>query len=174
VYTDPDLVWGDGAVPDDVTAMHQLAATLALARVRPRGLTVTDAALLLGITGAELRRKVVPVERSGGFKRPQYLQYTPGSGKTRVQAIACPHRRCGGLCDLIVLLPEVARSGYGAICSTCRRAPNATDPRWARLAFPADYSQPFTGPNGTAGSLRLANQTRPARNIRPFQVPAQL
>jgi len=173
VYTDPDLVWGDGAVPDDVTAMHQLAATLALARVRPRGLTVTDAALLLGITATELRRKVVPVERAGGFKRPQYLQYTPGSSKARVQAIACPHQRCGGLCDLIVLLPEVARSGYGAICSTCRRAPNTTDPRWSRLAFPADYCQPFTGPSGTAGSLRLAGQTIASRTVRPYQVPRQ-
>ena len=173
VYTDPDLVWGDGAVPDDVTAMHQLAATLALARVRPRGLTVTDAALLLGITATELRRKVVPVERAGGFKRPRYLQYTLGSGKARVQAIACPHQRCGGLCDLIVLLPEVARSGYGAICSTCRRAPNTTDPRWSRLAFPADYCQPFTGPSGTAGSLRLAGQTIASRTVRPYQVPRQ-
>jgi hypothetical protein len=173
VYTDPDLVWGDGAVPDDLVSLHQLAATLALGHVRPRGLIVTDAALLLGISEAELRRKVVPVERSGGFKRPQYLQYTPGSGKARVQAIPCPHDRCRGLCDLIVLLPEVARSGYGAICSTCRRAPNTTDPRWVRLAFPVDYCRPFTGRGGTVGSLRLADQTFPARAILPFHVPRQ-
>jgi hypothetical protein len=114
---------------------------------------------------------VVPVERSGGFTRPQYLQYTTGSDKQRVQAIACPHARCRGLCDSAVLLPDVARSGYGVICSTCRRTPNITNSRWARVAFPADYSRPFTGPRGTAGSLRLTDQTHPAPAIRLFRVP---
>lgn len=174
VYTDPDLAWGDSAVPDQLDAMHQLIATLALSHVRPRGLSVTHAALLLGVSDVELQRKVVPCERVTGFTRPQYLQYTPGSGKQRVQAIACPHDRCRGLCDLVVLLPEVARSGYGVICSTCRRAPNIIDNRWARLVFPNAYTQPFTGPGGAAGSLRLAGQTFPARTILPFHVTHEL
>jgi hypothetical protein len=170
VYTDPELAWGDSAVPDDLTSMHQLVATLALGHVRPCGLAITEAALLLGISDKELRRKVAPCDRAGGFSRPRYLDYTPGSAKQRVQAITCPHARCLGLCDAIVLLPEVARSGYGVICSTCRRAPNTTDARWARLAFPADYTQPFTGPAGTTGSLRVADQTFPAPTVHPFRV----
>jgi hypothetical protein len=173
VYTDPDLAWGDSAVADDLKSMHQLVATLALGHVRAHGLAITEAAMLLGISDNELRRKVVPAGRTAGFARPQYLDYTPGSAKQRVQAIVCPHGRCRGLCDVVVLLPEVARSGYGVICSTCRRAPNTAEARWSRLAFPDDYTQPFTGPTGTTGSLRLAGQTYPAATVHPFQVTRQ-
>ena len=161
VYTDPDLVWGDGAVPDDVTAMHQLAATLALARVRPRGLTVTDAALLLGITATELRRKVVPVERAGGFKRPRYLEYAPGSGKARVQAIAC-HTTAAAVCAT-----SSCCSPRSPAADTVPSAPPAGAPPTPQTPAGRDWRSPPTTANPSparAEQLAVCDwQTRPSR-----------
>lgn len=173
VYTDPDLQWGDSAVPDNLERLHRLTATLALPDVQLRGLPVTEAALLLGIDDKPLRQLVMPPDRPGsGFTRPRYLEYVRESDKQRITAIACPHGRCRGLCDLVVLLPEVARSGYGVLCSTCRRAPNTSEPRWARLAFPIDYARRYTGRGGVSGSLRDQGQTFPVEEMSTYQITA--
>jgi hypothetical protein len=36
------------------------------------------------------------------------------------------------------MLPEVARSGFGVLCPSCRRAPRKGD-TWAWVAFPRTY-----------------------------------
>jgi len=138
-YTDKDLSWGDAAVPDDVRAVMRLAATLDQPSTRGSGLLVSEASLLLGVSEDEVRSWVVPVPRSwGGFTRPRYLQYVEGSGKQRVQLIPCPHGRCRGKAGHVVMLPEVARSGFGVLCNICRRAPRKDD-TWAWIAFPPAY-----------------------------------
>lgn len=62
-----------------------------------------------------------------------------GVVQTAATRIACPHRGCQGHAARVVLLPETSASGYGVICTTCRRMPNPTDPKWARIVFPPEY-----------------------------------
>lgn len=138
-YTDADLPWGDAAVPDDVRPVMRLAATLDQPGMREHGLLVSEASLLLGVSEEEVRSWVVPVPpSSGGFKRPRYLQYVPGSNKQRIELISCPHGRCRGRASHVVMLAEVARSGFGVLCPVCRRAPRKDD-TWKWIAFPSAY-----------------------------------
>ena len=124
-YTDPDLMWGDAAVPDD-TAWIQRAIELLMTDTGTRkgGLPVLDVALAVGRAEAEVRELVKPQRRSGGFTRPRYLTYA-NKAKTHVKAIGCPHGGCKGrrFATHVALLPEVAASGLGVICAHCRRAP---------------------------------------------------
>lgn len=158
-YRDPDLQWGDAAVPDDTTWI-QAAITLLTAdtATRKHGLLVRDVALAVGRNEDEVRRLVVPIRRSAGFTRPRYLAYAD-KGKTKVKAIGCPHGRCKGrrFADHVVLLPEVAASGYGVICRNCRRAP-ATSASWHEIQFPTTYLGQWTSA-GPKGSLREVRRT---------------
>lgn len=161
IYLDPHLDWGDAACPDDVRGIHQLAATLDTPQGHRRGLTVTEAALAVGMSEDAIRELVKPRRRSAGFTRPQYLRYLPGSHKTRVQLIPCPHGCRRGWASRVALLPEVAASGYGVLCPTCRRAPSTADAIWAATAFLPAYLEPVTGRGGAPGSLRTESQTTP-------------
>ncbi|NPC42842.1 hypothetical protein [Nocardioides sp. zg-1230] len=158
-YTDLSLSWGDAAVPDDTA---WITAALALLTVdtatRRHGLPILDVALALGKTEDEIRELVKPQRRSGGFTRPVYLAYANQS-KTHVKAIPCPHGKCRRRrhADHVVLLPEVAASGYGVICSHCRRAP-AQDGAWPVTQYPTTYLGRWTSA-GAGGSLREGPRT---------------
>ena len=162
-YLDPDLQWGDAAVPDDTT---WIARALRLAtkdgEARKDGVRVLDVALALGRSEDEVRALVQPTRRTGGFTRPRYLAYAD-QAKTRVKTITCPHTSCRGRTHAqhVVLLPEVSASGYGVICGNCRRVPIG-DSEWSAVQFPADYLRHWTN-RGRGGSLRLEAQTVPVR-----------
>lgn len=157
-YLDPTLQWGDAACPDDVRWIQQLVATLNQTGADRRSISVVDAALAMGVTEDAIRALVRPLQRSEGFSRPQYLRYLPGSHKSRVQLIPCPHGCHRAWANAVVLLPEVAASGFGVLCSSCRRAPSP-EGLWATVAFPTAYLEPVTG-TGRGGSLRAEAQTR--------------
>ncbi|VXB08015.1 hypothetical protein [Nocardioides sp. AX2bis] len=160
-YEDPDLAWGDSAVPDDTTWIAEALRLLAVdTETRKHGLPVLDVALALGRSEAEVRELVKPQKRSGGFTRPCYLAYA-NKAKTHVKAIGCPHGRCKGrrFASHVVLLPEVAASGYGVVCIHCRRTP-ATHEAWPRTQFPTTYLESWTN-RGPGGSLRTEAQTVP-------------
>jgi hypothetical protein len=158
-YTDPDLSWGDAAVPDDTAwiadAIRLLTADTA---TRRHGLPVLDVALALGKSEHEIRELVKPQRRSAGFTRPAYLAYA-NQAKTHVQAVPCPHGRCRGrrFADHVSLLPEVAASGYGVICSRCRRTP-VQDGAWPVTQYPSTYLERWTNTSG-GGSLREGPRT---------------
>lgn len=152
-YLNPALEWGDAACPDDVRWVQQLVATLDQGGAHTRGLSVVEAALAMGVTEDAVRQLVRPLQRSAGFTRPKYLRYVPGSGRSRVQLIPCPHGCRRAWANCVALLPEVAASGFGVLCASCRRAPNGEHADWFRVAFPTAYLQPFTG-TGAGGSLR--------------------
>ena len=126
--------WGTRAVPDDLVPIHRILATLGSSR----SATPCDLATGLGIPRKKVRGLVTNGPRKlAGFARPRYLQWA-SRAKTAVCAIPCPHHGCGGTADRAVLLPEVAASGFGVICSRCRRVPNPAAV-WARVQFPAEY-----------------------------------
>ncbi len=160
-YLDPDLAWGDASVPDDTTWI-QTAIDLITADTasRKHGLSVLDVALTLGRTEAEVRELVKPQRRSAGFTRPRYLVYAD-KAKSKVKAIGCPHGRCKRRrsADHVVLLPEVAASGYGVICRSCRRTPSTLG-EWPLTQFPLGYLASWTN-RGPGGSLRVEAQTLP-------------
>jgi hypothetical protein len=153
------MPWGDAACPDDTTWIATAVASVTRTTdLRKYGLPVVDLALQLGVSEDSIRELVKPQARGHGFRRPQFLRYAD-KAKTRVKAIGCPHGRCQGRhhADHVALLPEVAASGFGVICSSCRRAPNASD-QWSRLQYPLEYLGHFTR-RGLNGSLRHARQT---------------
>jgi hypothetical protein len=161
-YRDAALHWGDAACPDDTTWIARAVATVTQdTQTRKHGVPVLDLALALGVSEGQVRELVKPQKRSGGFTRPRYLTYAD-KARTKVKAIGCPHPPCRGRrhADHVVLLPEVAASGYGVICSRCRRAPVESD-AWAKRQFPREYLQHWTG-RGTGDGLRAAAQTIPA------------
>jgi hypothetical protein len=158
-YLDPELAWGDAAVPDDTTWIQAAVNLLTQDTAsRKHGLPVLDVALAVGRPEADIRELVRPQKRSGGFTRPRYLVYAD-KAKARVKAIGCPHGRCKGrrFADHVALLPEVAASGYGVICRHCRRAPALHD-EWPLTQFPPEYLQSWTC-LGLGGSLRQESQT---------------
>lgn len=158
-YLDPGLAWGDAAVPDDTTWI-QAAVTLLSGdtTTRKRGLPVLEVALAVGRSEDDVRELVKPQKRAGGFTRPRYLAYADPA-KTKVKPVGCPHGRCEGRrsADHVVLLPEVAASGFGVICTHCRRAPSMTG-QWPVTQFPVEYLTPWTRV-GTPGGLRSHGQT---------------
>lgn len=156
-YTNRELAWADAACADDVEPVMQLAATLAT-RPGNDGIGVDEAALLLGLPYRTVRQWVRPYDRVSGFTRPRYFEFVPGTEDTRLRLIACPHRRCRGTAAHVVLLPEVAASGYGVLCTECRRAPN-TDKPWAATSFPPAYLAYFTRHPEADGPLRATRQT---------------
>lgn len=108
---------------------------------------------------------------SGTGERKQSA--TPETAKTKVKAVGCPHDRCKGrrFADHLVLLPEVAASGYGVICRHCRRTPS-TDGAWPRTQFPSTYLQSWTSAGQESASLRTGPQTIEARSpVRPSARP---
>ena len=135
-YLDPALEWGDAACPDDVRWVQQLVATLDQGGAYTRGLSVVEAALAMGVTEDAIRQLVRPLQRSAGFTRPRYLRYVPGSGRSRVQLIPCPHGCRRAWANAVALLPEVAASGFGVLCTSCRRAPSSDEPNWAQDRLP--------------------------------------
>lgn len=158
-YLDPKLEWGDAAVPDEIEWIERAVAMLGRdAQTRRVGLPVLDVALTLGRSEQEVRHLVVPLKRSAGFDRPQYLRYAD-SAKSRVALIECSHQSCRGrrFADHVVLLPEVAASGFGVLCSHCRRAPSPIGP-WPRMQFPETYLQSWTNV-GDGGNLRSSRRT---------------
>ena len=158
-YTDPNLQWGDAAVPD---ATGWIASAIRMltqdTETASHGLPVLDVALALGRTEDDVRALVVPPQRSAGFTRPAFLRYAD-EGKSRVAPLVCPHKSCRGrrAVDHVVLLPEVAASGFGVICGGCRRAPASTG-AWSATQFPTTYLQSWTRTSGPR-SLRSARQT---------------
>jgi hypothetical protein len=161
-YLDTDMAWGDAAVPDDTTWIQAAVRLLTSdTATRKHGLPILDVALAVGRSEAEIRELVKPHNRSGGFTRPRYLTYAD-KGKASVKAIGCPHGRCRRrrFADHVVLLPEVAASGYGLICRHCRRTPAVHDD-WSLTQYPLEYLQSWTS-RGPGGSLRRENQTLPS------------
>lgn len=163
IYCDPDLRWGDAACPDDMTWISQAVATVSQnTHVRIWGVPVLDLALALGVSPREVRSLVMPERRERGFTRPRFLAYADRA-RTRVKAIGCPHGRCRGRRQAthVVMLPEVAASGFGVLCAHCRRTPS-TEAAWPTVQFPRAYLQHWTS-RGPGGSLREGPQTIAAR-----------
>jgi hypothetical protein len=173
--------WGFAACPDDMLRIHRICATLALPAHRSAGLPLTVLAAVAGMnikTG--LRRLVVPEDREKmklGFTRPRYFEYVPGSDKQRIRVRPCPHPGCRGVADRVLLLPEVAASGWGVLCSTCWRAPVAAADesegaarQWERAVFPAGYNLFLTGRAGAKGSLRDGPETTVVVAPEPFDL----
>jgi hypothetical protein len=159
-YRDAGLQWHNAACPDDTTLVRQLVATLGqpAAYTRGMGLDIAAIARHCTISPDAIREFVVPTKRQGlSFDRPQYLAYADRR-KTRVRIIACPHGCRRGRCDVVALLPEVAASGYGVLCSTCWRPPNTVDLKWTAIVFPPAYAAPVTRV-AARGSLRSVAQT---------------
>ena len=170
-YFDPDLAWGDAAVPDDTT---WIAAALRLltpdTETRRQGLPVLDVALAVGRSEAEVRELVKPQKRV----RRVHASPLPGlrqHGQDPREGDRLPHGRCKGrrFADHVVLLPEVAASGYGVICSHCRRTP-ATHDAWPSTQFPTTYLGSWTT-NSSGGSLRHEAQTVPTQGRRDEAPP---
>lgn len=139
VYTNAMTHWGDAACPDDTTHVSNTVATVAAAA--PRSLSVSDVVRLTGLRESAVRGWVMPQQPTAGFRRPIYLGYA--ADKQRLRVIDCPHADCEGGADTVALLPEVAASGYGVLCSSCRRAPS-TQGDWSRVVFPIEYLRPLT------------------------------
>lgn len=158
-YTRPDLDWGDAACPDDVRPVMRLAATLgSLGAGGTVG--VDEAALLVGLSYRAVRQWARPYDRVAGFTRPRFFEFVPGSDASRIRLVRCPHRRCRGTASHVVLLPEVAASGFAVICTTCRRAPSLEAP-WPSIAYPAPYLTHYTRAPEGDGPLRVTRQTVP-------------
>lgn len=158
-YTDPTLSWGDCAVPDNTVWIADAVALLTVdAHTRRHGLPILDVALNLGKHEDEVRELVKPQRRAGGPTRPIYLAYAD-QAKTHVKVVPCPHDRCRGrrCADHVALFPEVAASGYGVICSHCRRTPAEGD-SWPRTQFPRAYLSRWTRVE-SRGRLRDTRQT---------------
>ncbi len=177
--------WGFAACPDDTTVIHQVAATLALPQHQVQGLPVAVIAAHTGLDAkTDVRRWVLPEDRAAyglGFKRPAFFEYTPGSDKQRIRLVPCPHRGCRGLAARVLLLPEVAVSGWGVLCTSCWRAPVGVDAmaapearlkqaRWAKAPFPPAYDTYVSGRSGPAGSLRLRGETRISSDPQTFDI----
>lgn len=167
-YTDPGLQWGFAAVPDDTVTIQRIVDTVADAG--PVGALIDDLAVASGWSVKAVRELAHPYERSG-FTRPRFLELHQDD-PSRLRAISCTHCRRGhrSMADRVVLLPEVARSGFGVLCA-CGRAPvRRTDPSyalWRRIGFPAVYiSALFT--RIARSSLRDEPQTGPAGDVTPL------
>ena len=161
LYTDAGLSWGDAACPDDTTLARRAVATLATTADGTGDIHTLAAAL--GVPPRAVRELASPYPRDGGFARPAFVEFADAA-QTRVRRVRCPHRGCrkaGRHADAVVMLPEVAASGFALLCDHCLRAPGA-DEKWAGIAFPGTYlAEPHTR-NGERGSLRERPQTVPA------------
>ncbi len=137
---------------------HAIDLLTADTPIRKHGLPILDVALAVGRSETDIRELVKPQGRSAGFTRPEFLEYAD-KAKRKVKAIGCPHDRCKGrrFADHVALLPEVAASGYGIICRSCRRTPETGDD-WSRTQFPMTYLSSWTN-RGSSGSLRQEGQT---------------
>lgn len=136
VYFDPDTEWGGTAVPDDTTWVQRALDILSGTDVDPTaGMSVSELALIIGVTVEKVRSLARPRARKSGFVRPIYAEYTSPK-KDRVRCLICPHDQDPA--THVVLLPEVAASGFGVLCRHCRRVPTA-DPMWANAVFPEQY-----------------------------------
>ncbi|MEV4274927.1 hypothetical protein [Actinoplanes xinjiangensis] len=165
-YLDADLQWGFAACPDDTTLVQQIVATLSSVG---RGLEIASIARHAEAPAKAIRAFVAPAHRYGvSFDRPIYLTYADAE-KTQIEIIRCPHDCPSGRCDVVALLPEVAASGFGVICSSCWRTPNIADPKWAKIVFPSSYGTPVTRV-AEAGPLRIAPQTIFSPAVTPMAI----
>lgn len=167
-YTDPSMRWGFAACPDDTVMIQRLVD--AVAAGGPGGVLIEDLALASGWTYRAVRELACPHDRIG-FTRPRFLSLHPNDA-SRVQVITCTHCRKGQRppADRVVLLPEVAASGFGVLCA-CGRAPvprNAPSfHRWHRIAFPSLYTTSlFT--RTARSSLRDEPQTGLSDDVMPL------
>lgn len=160
-YRSP-MRWGNAAILDEVTLPRTIVT--ALAADPASGVNAHVLADALGVGVKTVQQTVVPRKIQSGPVRPVYAAYAQSKAGTLLRVIVCPHDDCTGTCDGVVPLPEVAASGYGVICSTCRRAPNTRDPKWATITFPPGYFTPWTrNPHDGQRSLRTTDQTVPAQ-----------
>lgn len=156
VYFDPDGIWGNTAVPDDVSWIQRAVDLLAADDAcRLEGRTVEEMALLLGKSEWWVRQLVVPRTRKAGFRRPRFLEYAD-SARTRVRPIHCPHDRQPA--THVSLLPEVAISGVGILCTRCRRVP-IDEPTWKARLYPKEYLDGRWTVNPARASIMDACQT---------------
>ena len=136
VYFDPAAEWGGTTVPDDTVWIQRAVDILTSDDVdADAGIEISVLAKILGRTEERVRDLARPRARKYGFVRPTYIEYTSPQ-KDRVRALTCPHDQ--NHATHVALLPEVAASGYGVLCRTCRRVPTA-DPHWADCVFPPQY-----------------------------------
>lgn len=170
-YVDPLLRWGFAACPDDTVIIQRIVD--AVAAGGSDGALIDDLAVASGLTSKAVRELAHPYDRNG-FTRPRFLDLHPRD-PARLRVITCTHCRRGQRppADQVVLLPEVAASGFGVLCS-CGRAPvPRTDPgflRWRRISFPVEYTRTlFT--RVARSSLRDKPQTGPAGDILPLMSP---
>jgi hypothetical protein len=167
-YSDPGLRWGFAAVPDDTVTIQRIVDAVAAAG--PIGISIDDVAAASGWTFRAVRELAHPYDRNG-LTRPRFLELH-GDDPSRLRVLACTHCRRGQRppTDRVVLLPEVARSGYGILC-TCGRPPvpraDAAHAYWHRFAFPPSYTaQLFT--RIARSSLRDEAQTGMAGELTPL------
>jgi hypothetical protein len=170
-YTDPETRWGFAAVPDDTATIQRIVDSVVSAGTE--GTLIDDLAAATAWTAKSVRELAHPYERNG-FTRPIFLSLHPDD-PARLSVLACTHCRRDqrSPADRVVLLPEVARSGYGVLC-VCGRPPvTRTDPDhayWKRVAFPPAYtSAVYT--RIARSSLRDEPQTGIATDLGPLALP---
>ena len=169
-YVDPELQWGFAACLDD-TVMIQRIVNCVVDAGRD-GVLIDDLALAAGSTYKTVRALAEPRDRSGGPTRPRYLELHPNNS-SRLRPITCTHcSRQSSPANRVVLLPEVAASGYGVLCA-CGRAPvprsDAAFERWHRIAFPAVYTSTLYT-RIARSSLRDEPQTGVADDVIPLTI----
>ncbi|MBZ5735639.1 hypothetical protein K8Z61_14180 [Nocardioides sp. TRM66260-LWL] len=155
-YLNPDLRWGQSAVPDDVRMVRRLIRLCEVEADHEAGVLVADLMEATGLASRDIRNFVVPRTRKAGFRRPRYLEYADAA-KSRMRPVRCPHEDCDGYATHAVLLPEVAASGYAVICADCRRAPNL-DGDWPSITFPRAYLGRFSA-NPEGGRISERQQS---------------
>ena len=167
-YSDPGLRWGFAAVPDDTATIQRIVDAVSVAGTA--GAVIDDLATAAGWTAKAVRELAHPYDRNG-FTRPRFLELHPDD-PARLRALTCTHCRRGQRppADHVVLLPEVARSGFGVLC-VCGRPPVArTDlahAYWRMFAFPPAYTSAlFT--RIVRSSLRDEPQTGMACDVTPL------
>ena len=157
-YADPGLAWGDAAVPDDTAWIADASACSPSTRYPP---TRTPHPRRRARPGQERGRDpgageateaIRGLHTAGlpGVRQPGQVARQGGP----VPAWPVPRSSLRRPC---LLLPEVAASGYGVICSHCRRTP-AEDGAWPVTQYPATYLGRWTSAGGS-GSLREAPRT---------------
>lgn len=170
-YTDHRLRWGDAACPDDARAIQRIVNAVVAAG--PHGIAIDALAVAAGWSYTAVRELAQPYGRAAGFTRPRFVELHP-IFSTGVRALMCTHcsRRDRQAADRVVLLPEVAASGFGVLC-TCGRPPVPRSApeyrRWHRVAFPPAFTEVlFT--RLARSSLRDEPQTGVAPDYPPLVV----
>jgi hypothetical protein len=140
---------------------------------RGKGVCFYDLCDALGVTsktGLIMLKAAAPGGRRKGSKTPDYgatlVRTAPWPAPKshlfpdgcRVCIAKCPHRRCSGLLDHVLRVPELGADSV--LCSTCRRMPSDS-----RLVFDESYLRLWVGPRGTGAQGTVEGKPVPVPSV---------